>query len=76
MVELKNNMVIHVSSKEENQQFLEMCKELTVEGVQDFYNIYGNFTCYYIDNYYLYYSDVNFFKSEGYNIVEFKDLEK
>lgn len=76
MVELNNNMVIHVNNKEENEKFLKMCEDLGVEEVQDYYNIYGKYTCYHIEDFHLYYCDVSFFIEEGIKIIEFKDLKQ
>ena len=75
-MKLNDNMIIHISNKIENEKFLKMCEDLEVEDVQDFYNVYYDKTCYHIENYHLYYSFIDYYKSEGENIIEFKDLEK
>ena len=71
---LCNGMVVHVSSREENNKFLEMLEGL-VDGINDFYDIYKDQTCYEIDDWYLYYSDVNYYESEGIEIYDFEDVE-
>ena len=75
-MKLNDNMIIHVNNKIENEEFLKMCKDLGVEEIQDFYDVYGKDTCYHIENFHLYYSDLAFFKNAGCKIIEFKDLEK
>lgn len=75
-MKLNDNMIVHVNNKIENEKFLKMCEDLEIEGIQDFYDVYGEYTCYHIENFHLYYSDLAFFKNAGCKIIEFEDLEK
>ena len=87
-MKLKNYMPVHVNNKQEDEEFLEMCRKLqymktynpkgwVISGIQRHFDIYKENTCYYIQNNTLFYESKEYFEfCEEKEIVEFKDLDK
>ena len=80
-MKLKNYMPVHVNNKQEDEEFLEMCRKLqymktynpkgwVISGIQSHFDIY-------IQNNTLFYESKEYFEfCEEKEIVEFKDLDK
>ena len=74
-MKLNDNMIIHINNKRENQELLEALKGLGVEGIRSYYKTYKEKTCYHVEGFYLYYSNIDYYKGCNAEIVEFKDIE-
>lgn len=89
MIDLRNGMVVHCDTEEKAIKFLSECENQGCKWLSGYkscecnhWNMNKENTCYIIENckskkniFYIYYSDLNFFKEHNYHIINFEHLK-